>query len=82
MPRSIVQRKVNKASKAQRNRWARAKILQHIEESDVYVAEDFHVKYFECVPEEHFPELDVERVTAPVETNMTGNRIVNISFSF
>ncbi|KAK4885677.1 hypothetical protein RN001_001948 [Aquatica leii] len=47
MPRSIVQRKVNKASKAQRNRWARAKILQHIEESDVYVAEDLHVMYFE-----------------------------------
>ncbi|KAK4887224.1 hypothetical protein RN001_003495 [Aquatica leii] len=34
------------------------------------------------VPEEHFPELDVKRVTAPVETNMTGNRIVNISFLF
>ncbi|KAF5307974.1 hypothetical protein FQR65_LT06541 [Abscondita terminalis] len=49
MPRSIVKRKVSKASKA-RKRGLRTKIVHAMENSSDYVPEDAHVEYFKKQP--------------------------------
>ncbi|KAK4873916.1 hypothetical protein RN001_013276 [Aquatica leii] len=82
MPRSVIKRKVNKASKAQRKRWTRTRIVRAIENSSDYVPEDLHVEYFKNLPDENLPELDIQVEDPVTLPKLNGNRIVDISFIF
>ncbi|KAK4882511.1 hypothetical protein RN001_005830 [Aquatica leii] len=55
----------------------RKKALNLINNSDTFVEEDTHVKYFENLPEEKLPELIIETATAP-ETHHFGEEKLRV----
>ncbi|KAF5302790.1 hypothetical protein FQA39_LY01970 [Lamprigera yunnana] len=80
MRSSGIVKKRGKASKVQRSWRIREFVIKSIQ-SDDNVPEDAHVRYFQNLPEENFPELNIQSSTSAEDTPTTldGNRVVDIN---
>ncbi|KAF2887600.1 hypothetical protein ILUMI_18573 [Ignelater luminosus] len=80
MPRTYrVVKKRGRASISQKLRHKREQALNMCS-SDEYVPEDSHVQYYNSLPEEDLPDLELERETCGTPLVLDGNRIVDISY--
>ncbi|KAF2898134.1 hypothetical protein ILUMI_08043, partial [Ignelater luminosus] len=80
MPKTYrVVKKRERASISQKLRHKREQALNMCS-SDEYAPEDSHVQYYNSLPEEDLPDLELERETCGTPSVLDGNRIVDISY--
>ncbi|KAK4885718.1 hypothetical protein RN001_001989 [Aquatica leii] len=80
MRSTCITKKRGKASKAQKSRRVRESVINIIKNGQ-HISEDAHIPYFENLPEENLPELEIEHQASLLQSSLTleGNRIVNIN---